>query len=76
MARPYCIEYVGAVYHVNNRGNDHKAVFRDDQDRETFLKILARLNKRYNKTGHLFPGRYKAVLIEKDRHLLGEAKGF
>jgi hypothetical protein len=27
-------------------------------------------NKRHNKTGHLFQGRYKAVLIQKDTHLL------
>jgi REP element-mobilizing transposase RayT len=27
-------------------------------------------NKRYNKTGHLFQGRYKAILIQKDSHLL------
>jgi len=27
-------------------------------------------NKRYNKTGHLFQGRYKAILIQKDTHLL------
>jgi hypothetical protein len=27
-------------------------------------------NKRRNKTGHLFQGRYKAILIQKDSHLL------
>ena len=114
MARPLRIEYPGAVYHVTNRGNDKKDIFKDDQDRETFLKILALVdkryhwlchafclmdnhyhlmietpdgnlslgmrqlngvytqarNKRYNKTGHLFQGRYKAILIQKDSHLL------
>jgi REP element-mobilizing transposase RayT len=114
MARPLRIEYPGAVYHITNRGNDKKAVFKDDQDRETFLKILAFVNKRYHwlchayclmdnhyhlmietpdgnlslgmrqlngvytqarnkrysKTGHLFQGRYKAILIQKDTHLL------
>ena len=114
MARPLRIEYPGAVYHITNRGNDKKAVFKDDEDRETFLKILAFVNKRYhwlchayclmdnhyhlmietpdgnlslgmrqlngvytqarnkrhNKTGHLFQGRYKAILIQKDTHLL------
>ena len=114
MARPLRIEYPGAVYHITNRGNDKKSAFKDDQDRETFLKILAHVNKRYhwlchayclmdnhyhlmietpdgnlalgmrqlngvytqarnkryNKTGHLFQGRYKAVLIQKDTHLL------
>jgi len=114
MARPLRIEYPGAVYHITNRGNDKKTVFKDDQDRETFLKILAFVNKRYHwlchayclmdnhyhlmietpdgnlslgmrqlngvytqarnkrhsKTGHLFQGRYKAILIQKDTHLL------
>ena len=27
-------------------------------------------NKRYSKTGHLFQGRYRAILIQKDTHLL------
>lgn len=26
MARPLCIEYPGAVYHVTNRGNERKAI--------------------------------------------------
>src|SRR5512143_4096839 len=114
MARPLRIEYPGAVYHVTSRGNDKKAVFKDDQDRETFLKILAIVNRRYHwlchayclmdnhyhllietpdgnlalgmrqlngvytqlfnkahsRAGHLFQGRYKAILIQKDSHLL------
>jgi putative transposase len=114
MARPLRIEYPGAVYHITSRGNDKKTVFKDDQDREIFLKILAFVNKRYHwlchayclmdnhyhlmvetpdgnlslgmrqlngvytqarnkrygKTGHLFQGRYKAILIQKDTHLL------
>ena len=114
MARPLRIEYPGAVYHITSRGNDKKAVFKDDQDRETFLKVLAFVNKRYHwlchayclmdnhyhlmietpdgnlslgmrqlngvytqarnkrysKTGHVFQGRYKAIVIQKDSHLL------
>lgn len=27
-------------------------------------------NKRHNRVGHLFQGRYKAILIQKDRHLV------
>jgi hypothetical protein len=27
-------------------------------------------NQRHNRVGHLFQGRYKAILVEKDRHLL------
>jgi len=29
-----------------------------------------RFNKRYNRTGHLYQGRFKAVLVQKDSHLL------
>jgi hypothetical protein len=31
MARPLRIEFPGAVYHVTSRGNERKAIFRDDQ---------------------------------------------
>ena len=48
MARALRIEYPGAVYQIANRGNDKKAVFKDDQDRKTFLTILAHVNKRYH----------------------------
>ena len=27
-------------------------------------------NQRYKRVGHLFQGRYKAILVEKDNHLL------
>ena len=114
MARPLRIEYPGAVYHITSRGNEKKAVFRDDPDRETFLAVLQRVNARYHwichayclmnnhyhllietpdgnlsigmrqlngvytqrfnkrhrRTGHLFQGRFKAILIQKDSHLL------
>ena len=114
MSRPLRIEYPGAVYHVTSRGNEKKAVFKDDQDRENFLRTLQHVNKRYNwlchayclmdnhyhllietpdgnlalgmrqangvytqlfnnrrhRTGHLFQGRYKAIVIQKDSHLL------
>ena len=48
MARPLRIEYPGAVYHVTSRGNEKKAVYRDDHDRETFLNTLQHVTKRYN----------------------------
>jgi putative transposase len=114
MARPLRIEYPGAVYHITSRGNEKKNVFKDDGDREAFLRILSHVNKRYHwichayclmdnhyhllvetpegnlslgmrqlngvytqaynqqhsRTGHLFQGRYKAILIQKDSHLL------
>ena len=114
MTRPLRIEYASAVYHITSRGNEKKAVFKDDQDRINFLNTLQHVNKRYNwlchaycmmdnhyhllietpdgnlslgmrqlngvytqlfnkrhqRTGHLFQGRYKSILIQKDSHLL------
>ncbi|MFH0802672.1 MAG: transposase [bacterium] len=112
MARPLRIEYPGAFYHIISRGNEQKSVFRDDKDRETFLKFLQTshdryqseiilyclmdnhyhlmletpqgnlseimhhinagytgyFNRRHNRAGHLFQGRYKAILVERESY--------
>ena len=114
MARPLRISYPHAYYHVTCRGNDRRAIFRDDRDRTLFLEKLrvsieiydvklhayvlmgnhfhfiaetpkANLsefmrhfniaytgwyNRRHRRVGHLYQGRYKAVLVEKDSYLL------
>ena len=41
MARLLRIQFTGAIYHVTARGNERRAIFKDDQDRERFLKNLA-----------------------------------
>ena len=114
MARPLRIEYPGAYYHVTSRGNEQRAIFKDDRDREKFLELLKRaveefhlrvhgyvlmsnhyhllietpqsglnralrylngvytqtFNRRHRRVGHLFQGRYKAILVDKDSYLL------
>ena len=40
MSRPLRIEYAGAVYHVMARGNQGRAIFRDDQDRQRYLDTV------------------------------------
>ncbi len=114
MARPLRLQYPGAVYHVMARGHERSPIYRDDEDRLSFLADLARvvqetrfvvhayclmtnhfhllletpeanlaagmhrLNARYSQAfnfrhgriGHLLEGRYKALVIEKERHLL------
>jgi putative transposase len=114
MARPLRIEYDGALYHITSRGNERKAIFREDEDRLGFLDTLQKVNERYNwichayclmnnhyhmiietpdgnlskgmrqlngvytqlfnrrhhRVGHVFQGRYKAILIEKESYLL------
>jgi putative transposase len=113
VARPLRIQYPGAVYHVTCRGNERKAIFRDDKDRTTFLDILAHslniytvklysyvlmenhfhllvetplgnlgefmrhfnitytgyYNRRHKRVGHLYQGRYKSILIDKQEYL-------
>lgn len=114
MARPLRIEYPGAVYHVTSRGNAQGIIFNDDQDRLSFLDVLAgvvkryrwlchayclmgnhyhllvetqeanlslgmrqlngvytqRYNRRHKKSGHVFQGRFKAIVLDKDSYLL------
>jgi REP element-mobilizing transposase RayT len=113
MARPLRIEYAGAFYHIIQRGNEGKEIFKSDQDRERFLKYIEIVSHRYNikihtycimdnhfhliletiepnltkamhalntsytvyfntkrkRTGHLFQGRYKAILVQADEYL-------
>ena len=112
MARPLRIAFPGAFYHVTARGNERKAVFKSERDREKFLEYLETASERYQavihafclmdnhyhllletpagnlsqimhhingayttyfnvkrvRTGHLFQGRYKAILVEKDAY--------
>ena len=114
MTRPLRVVYPGAVYHVTARGNERKAIVRDDIDRRRFVATLAQMvehyrvvchawvlmpnhyhllletpeanlsrairhlngvytqafNRRHRRVGHLFQGRFKAILLEKDAHLL------
>ncbi|MBW3566210.1 MAG: transposase [Acidobacteria bacterium] len=41
MARPLRLEHRGALWHVTSRGNNREMIFHDDDDRESFLGILA-----------------------------------
>ncbi len=112
MARPLRIEYSGAFYHITSRGNERKAVFKSERDREKLLSYFGSATERYaaivhayclmdnhyhllmetpagnlsrimhhingayttyfnvrrERSGHLFQGRYKAILIEADEY--------
>lgn len=114
MSRPLRIQYPGAYYHVTCRGNEQRKIFRDAEDMNEFLRLLARsadiyevqvlvyalmpnhfhllictpkgnlsefmrhfnisytgsFNRKYKRSGHLYHGRYKAFLIDKDNYLL------
>ena len=47
MARPWRIEFEGALYHVPSRGNEHKDIFRDYKDRVSFLNCLGEMSARF-----------------------------
>src|ERR1051325_2561893 len=108
MARRLRVQYPGAIYHVMNRGDRREAIFRDDSDRQLFLRTLAetcektawqihalclmgnhfhlvpetplanladgmqwllstytsRFNRRHQLFGHVFSGRYKALIVD------------
>ena len=66
MARPLRIEYPGAYYHVSTRGNERKAIFRDDRDRERLLELLARAVEHFHLRLHGY------VLMSNHYHLLVE----
>ena len=114
MVRPLRLELAGALWHVTSRGNERRAMFRDDDDRMLFQRLLAvgvrrygwrlhayvlmgnhyhllletpepnlspgmhwinstyaqKFNLRHERVGHLMQGRFKAILVEKERHLL------
>lgn len=47
LTRPVRVELAGAVYHVIARGNERKAIFRDDRDREIYLDRLAQCRSKF-----------------------------
>ena len=52
MARPLRIAYPGAVYHVTSRGNERKAIYRDDADRQKFLETIEETVERFGLANH------------------------
>jgi len=66
MARPLRIEFPGALYHVTSRGDKKEEIFEDDNDRDTFLEILASVVERYNWLCHAY------CLMNNHYHLLIE----
>jgi REP element-mobilizing transposase RayT len=66
MARPLRIEYPGACYHVMSRGNERRAIVRDDADRHKRLDWLRRTVETYDWRLHAF------VLMNNHDHLFVE----
>jgi putative transposase len=66
MARPLRIELAGGLYHVMSRGNERRAIVRDDADRQRRLDWLRRTVETYGWRLHAF------VLMSNHEHLFVE----
>ena len=66
MARPLRIQFPGAFYHVTSRGNERKAIFKSDRDRQRFLSYCESVHERYGAKIHVF------CLMDTHYHLLLE----
>jgi REP-associated tyrosine transposase len=66
MARPLRIQYEGGLYHVTLRGNDRRAIVRDEEDRGRFVDSLGASVLRHGVILHLY------CLMENHAHLLVE----
>ncbi|WP_257266013.1 transposase [Endozoicomonas sp. ONNA2] len=68
MSRPPRIEYSGALYHVTSRGNERRAIYREDTDFTLFLDTLAEVCDPFNWVIHSF------CLMTNHYHLVVEIK--
>ena len=48
------IEYPDAFYHITERGNERKNIFKSNRDRERFLGYLESANERYKAIIHTY----------------------
>ena len=48
MARPWRIEYPGAIHHVISRGDHRRSVFEDDRDYQRLLERLERTVRQFD----------------------------
>ena len=64
MSRPLRILYAGAFYHVTARGNEKKAIFKNEGDRERFLLYAEAAVQRYGAVIHAY------CLMDNHYHLL------
>jgi len=66
MARPLRLQFPGALYHVISRGDNRRAIVKDDTDRQRRLDWLARTVQRHEWRLHAF------VLMTNHEHLFVE----
>ncbi|MFO1475383.1 MAG: transposase [Verrucomicrobiota bacterium] len=64
MGRPLRIERVGGWYHITGRGNERKAIFRDNRDRFHFVGLMAGMVARFRIILHAYQ------LMDNHYHLI------
>jgi putative transposase len=75
MGRPLRIERAGGWYHVTGRGNERKAIFRDNRDRFRFLGLLAGMVERFRVVLHAYQlmGNHYHLIVELTEENLSRA---
>jgi len=64
MARPWRIQYEGALYHIFSRGNNQQDIYLADDDRYLFLDTIGQMSERYGIDIFAY------VLMDNHYHLL------
>jgi len=78
MARPLRVEFPHAEYHVTARGNERRAIFRDDYDRRVFLDAVGEMAAQFAVVVRVFclmPNHHHLV-VETPRANLSRAIGW
>src|SRR5213592_416085 len=56
MTRPLRINLAGGWYHVTARGNERRVIYRDDEDRDHFLNLVAEMVELFQVYVHTYEG--------------------
>ena len=68
MARPLRVEREGGWHHITARGNERRAIYRDERDREHFCQLLGQAVDQFRWRIHVF------MLMDNHYHLLLETQ--
>ncbi len=77
VARPLRIQAAGLTYHVTARGSGRMVIYRDDDDRDRFLELLARVVESHGiicSAYCLMTNHYHLVLTTTSANLSGSVK--
>ena len=83
MSRPLRVEFPGALYHVTSRGDRREAFHIVVETVEGNLSADMRQlngiytqwhNRTHSRVGHVFQGRFKAVIVQRESYLLELAR--